>query len=141
MRAIFNPGAALNPQWRTALSWALVLAAAVVGYLSWGWQGLVLAITVTVFWMLLQFSRALRVMRDAAGQPKGSVASAVMLQARLHQGMSLAQVMKLTGSFGVLADSPAPNIEAFVWTDSNGHTVEVQLLKGRLTNWVLQRAA
>ena len=61
------------------LSWGLALAALVAGYVGWGWPGLVLAVTVLVFWLLLEFSRALRVMRMAAGRPKGVVDSAVML--------------------------------------------------------------
>ena len=46
-----------------ALGWALALAALVAGYVGYGWPGVVLALSVVVFWMLLQFSRALRAMR------------------------------------------------------------------------------
>jgi len=38
---------AMNPH--TLVGWGLALAAVVVGWLSYGWQGLVLAVTVVVF--------------------------------------------------------------------------------------------
>jgi hypothetical protein len=44
----------------------------------------VLAVTVVVFWLLLQFSRALRVMRRPPARPVGTVPNAVMLHARLR---------------------------------------------------------
>ena len=52
--------------------WALATLAVAVGWWQMGWMGVVLAITVTVFWLLLQFSRSLRVMRNAADAPKDS---------------------------------------------------------------------
>jgi hypothetical protein len=45
------------------VGWALAVAAVAAGYVGYGWPGVVLAVTVVVFWLLLQFSRALRVMR------------------------------------------------------------------------------
>jgi hypothetical protein len=123
------------------LSWGLALAALVAGYVGWGWPGLVLAVTVLVFWLLLQFSRALRVMRLAAGRPKGSVDSAVMLQARLQKGMRLAQVMRLTGSFGLVHSPEADGKESFQWADTSGSTVTVHLDQGRVSTWTLKRSA
>jgi hypothetical protein len=126
-----------------ALGWGLALAAVVAGYLGWGWRGLVLALTVVVFWLLLQFSRALRVMREAAGKPKGTVANAVMLHAQLHRGMRLAQVMRLTGSFGEVSQSEKrseeKSEESFVWRDETGASVEVKLRGGQVSAWDLKR--
>jgi len=120
------------------LGWALALLAVVAGYVGYGWRGLVLALTVVVFWMLLQFSRALRAMREAAGRPVGRVDSAVMLHAGLRPGMRLVDIMKLTRSLGeVLSQDP----EIFVWTDDSGDRVRVELRGGRVSVWVLQRAA
>jgi hypothetical protein len=48
-----GPGAAMNQ----ALGVALAVAALGLGYTSYGWRGVVLAVTVVVFWLLLQFSR------------------------------------------------------------------------------------
>jgi hypothetical protein len=119
------------------LGWALAVAAVVLGFLSWGWPGVLLALTVVVFWLLLQFSRALRAMREASGRPVGEVASAVMLNARLHRGMRLTQVITKTRSLGrKLADDP----ETFGWTDANGDSVRVEFTAGRCSAQALQRA-
>jgi hypothetical protein len=118
------------------LGWALAALAVVVGYLSYGWSGLALALTLTAFWLLLQFSRALRVLRIAAANPVGQVANAVMFQAKLNKGMRLPDVLKLTRSLGKkLADEP----ETYLWTDAAGDSVQVQLRDGRLSEWQLQR--
>ena len=120
------------------LGWALAVAAVAAGYVGFGWQGVVLAVTVVVFWLLLQFSRALRVMRTAAGRPVGTVDNAVMLHARLHPGQRLMQVLALTRSLGVkVADDP----ETFVWRDEAGDAVRVALRNGRITEMHLERAA
>ncbi len=120
------------------LGWGLALAAFVVGYAGYGWRGVALALTVVVFWLLLQFSRSVRVLRDAAGRPVGSVDNAVMLHAKLHEGMRLPQVLKLTRSLGTkLADEPN---EVFAWADAGGDSVQVQLREGRLATWTLHRA-
>jgi hypothetical protein len=123
-----------------ALGWALAVAAIAAGYVGYGWPGVVLAITVIVFWLLLQFSRALRVMRAAAGRPMGHVQSAVMLQSRLHDGMQLAQVMKLTGSFGLRRSEAGADPEVFAWADGSGDEVVVELRGGKVRSWRLQRA-
>jgi hypothetical protein len=95
-----------------------------------------LGITLVVFWMLLQFNRALRAMRDAAGAPVGSVDSAVMLHARLRTGLRLTQLLRLTGSLGrQVSDEP----EAYEWTDGAGATVWVEFDGGRLARWELRR--
>jgi hypothetical protein len=120
------------------LGWGLGVAAVAVGYVQWGWQGVVLALTLAAFWMLLQFSRALRAVRTAASAPVGSVASAVMLHAGLRQGMRLTEILRLTGSLGRrVATTP----ESFEWTDASGATVHVELQGGRLVRWDLQRPA
>ena len=120
-----------------ALGWGLAVVAVAVGYQSWGFSGVVLALTLTVFWLLLQFSRSLRVLRDAAGKPVGSVANAVMLNAKLHTGMRLPDVLKLTRSLGrPLSQEP----EAWAWADEGGDEVHVTLNGGRVSAWELKRA-
>lgn len=126
------------PALNTVLTWALLLAAVAAGYVSYGWRGVVLAVTVVVFWMLLQLSRSLRALRAAAGRPVGQVPSAVMLHARLHRGMRLVQILALTRSLGVrLSDEP----ETWCWRDEAGDEVRVELRDGRLAAWDLKRAA
>lgn len=120
------------------VGWALAALALAVGYAQWGWQGAVLAVTVIVFWLLLQFSRALRVLRNAGAAPVGQVPNAVMLHARLQRGQRLPQILGFTKSLGKkLADDP----ETFEWRDAGGDAVRVELRQGKLERWTLLRAA
>ena len=126
-----------------AMGWGLVVLAVVVGWFSYGWQGLVLAFSVVVFWLLLQFSRALRVMRNAARVPVGSVPSAVMLQARLKPGFTMMQVVGITRSLGRKVD-PLPAgadgaDEAWRWCDEGGVGVLLLFGHGKLLRWTLER--
>ena len=119
------------------LGWGLAVVAVAAGWVSWGWQGVILAVSVVVFWLLLQFSRVLRVMRQAAARPVGSIANAVMLQAKLRPGLKLLEILPLTQSLGrKVGDDP----ETFVWTDGGGDSVRVELRNGRCTAFALQRA-
>jgi len=114
----------------------LALVALVGGGLLYGWQGVILALTVVVFWLLLQFSRLMRVMKAASEGPVGRVESAVMLNAKLRAGMRLVEVLPLTRSLGQkISDSP----ETFGWTDAGGARVELVLDAGRVTRWTLLR--
>ena len=101
-----------------------------------GWQGVVLAMTAIVFWLLLQFRQLMKVMSTAKDRPLGHVESAVMLDTRLHEGMKLLQVLSLTQSLGVKC---AP--DAYLWTDTGGDSVEVTLHKGKVVSWTLKRAS
>ena len=128
------------------LGWALAVAAVALGYVQYGWQGVVLAVSGIVFWLLLQFTRALRAMRTAGGAPVGHVASAVMLQAKLKPRMRLMDVILLTRSLGEKLDVPsgseAPGQpEAFRWTDESGASVTLHLSNGRVTDWTFARPA
>jgi hypothetical protein len=98
----------------------------------------VLAVTMIVFWLLLQFSRALRVLRNAGQAPVGEVPNAVMLHTKLQRGQRLPEVLKFTKSLGIkVADDP----ETFEWRDAGGDAVRVELRAGRLDRWTLLRAA
>lgn len=125
------------------MGWVLAGVAVVAGWFSYGWQGLVLAISVVVFWLLLQFSRALRVMRNAAAAPVGSVPSAVMLQSRLKPGLTMMQVVGMTRSLGRKLD-PLPvgaegADEAWRWHDEGGVGVVLLFGRGKLLRWTLER--
>ena len=100
-----------------------------------GWQGVIFAMTGIVFWLLLQMSRLMRVMKRAGAAPMGSVANAVMLHSQLHAGMKLVDLIGIAGSLGVKQAA-----ETFVWRDPAGAAVEVVLRKGRLAEWRLVRA-
>ncbi len=127
------------------LGWALAVVAVAAGYIGYGWPGVLLAVSVVVFWLLLQFSRAMRLMRMAAQQPIGSVKSALMLHTRMQSGLRLADVMKMTGSFGAVvkpnaAGGAAPDTETYTWADDGGDTLQVTLRAGKVSSWLLQRA-
>jgi hypothetical protein len=123
---------ALNP----VIGWGLAVLGIAAGYVGWGWRGVVLGVTVVVFWLLLQFSRSLRVLKNAAGQPVGHVDSAVMLHSRLKAGMTLMQVLVLTRSLGTrLSETP----ERWGWADPGGARVQLHFEAGKLQSWDLLR--
>ncbi len=114
------------------------MAGIAAGYVGWGWQGVVLGITVIVFWLVLQFSRSLRVLQRAGRAPIGHVDNAVMLQSKLQQGMLLMQVLQITKSLGrKLSESP----ESWGWTDTGGDQLRLVFEGGKLQSWTLSRAA
>ena len=118
------------------LGWALAVLATAAGYWAYGWPGVALAGSVVVFWLLLQFSRAMRVMKSAARAPVGSVPSAVMLHSKLATGMLMMDVIKITHSLGHRRrDAP----DTFAWRDESGAEVEVEFLGGRSHSWRLIR--
>jgi hypothetical protein len=124
----------MNAAW---LGWALVVAAVAAGYVGYGWKGVALAFTLTAFWMLLQFSQALRTLRIASNRPVGKVPSAVMLNAKLHNGMRLPQILRHSQSLGrQIGESP----EVWAWADDSGDEVQVELRDGRVARWELRRA-
>lgn len=119
--------------------WALAGAALLSAYLAYGLPGVALAFTVIVFWLLLQLGRTLRVMRRAGQAPVGSVPSAVMLNAKLREGMTMLELLPLAGSLGRAEDGPEP--EVYLWQDADGSCVRTVFVNGRLRRWALQRPA
>jgi hypothetical protein len=125
------------------LGWLLVALAFAAGGWYHGWQGLLMAFTVTVFWLLLQFGRALRVMKNATEKPVGHVASAVMFQTKLLRHMTMLQVVGLTKSLGLkVTDATGSDADSdtWRWEDASGDSVVLTFNQGKLTTWVLQRA-
>lgn len=125
------------------LGWSLAVLAVAVGYASWGWSGVALAVTVVVFWLLLQFNRAMRVMRAAGSRPVGLVKSAVMLQAGLAEGQTMMQVLQRTGAFGErlpAASAEVADAERWRWHDAGGDAVVTEWRGGKLHGWHLERA-
>jgi hypothetical protein len=122
------------------LGWALAAAALLTGWLSYGWRGLVLALSVIAFWLLLQLSRTLRVLRNAGRSPLGHVDSAVMFNAKLSVGLRLADVIGMTRSLGRTVSGQADEgREVFAWRDGGGDEVELTFVGGRCTQWQLRR--
>ncbi|WP_310386013.1 hypothetical protein [Roseateles sp.] len=117
---------------------ALAVLAFVAGGILWGWKGVILALSVVVFWLLLQFGRLMRIMRTASEAPVGQVDSAVMLQAKLQVGMKLIDLLPLSRSLGrKLNDSP----ETYGWIDAGGVQLEIVMNKGKVLSWALNRPA
>jgi len=117
----------------------LALIALFAGGWLMGWQGVVLAMSGIVLWLLLQFTQLMKVMKATREAPLGHVQSAVMLNSKLHEGMKLLQVLQLTGSLGVKAAEVGA--DTYRWTDPGGDAVLVTLAKGRVARWTLERSA
>lgn len=118
------------------LGWGLAVAAVVAGWYAYGWQGVVMAVSLTVFWLLLQFSRTMRAMKNAAAAPKGRVDSAVMVNAKLNAGMTLLQVISLTKSLG---DRVSETPETWSWVDNSDSRVTLVFDGAKLKSWQLVR--
>lgn len=117
---------------------ALAVVAFVAGGILWGWKGVILALSVVVFWLLLQFGRLMRIMRVASDAPIGQIDSAVMLSSKLQVGMKLIDLLPITRSLGrKLSDSP----ETYGWIDAGGAQLEIALNKGSVVGWTLHRPA
>jgi hypothetical protein len=118
------------------VGWALAAIGLAAGWRGYGWPGLALGFSVIVFWLLMQFSRSLKVMRGAAGAPIGHIDSAVMLNAKLRRGLPMMQVVALTRSLGKrIAEQP----ETWAWADASGAELRVVFDNGRCTRWQLTR--
>ena len=114
----------------------LALAALLVGGWLFSWQGVILALSGITFWLLMQFTRLMRVMKAATDAPIGHVESAVMLNAKLAIGMKMSDLIPLTRSLGKkLTDKP----ETYGWLDAGGVRVEVVLEGGKVARWTLLR--
>lgn len=123
------------------IGWALALGMLALGFVQYGWRGVLLGLTVVVFWLLLQFNRTVRVMRNANQFPVGYVESAVMLNAKLKPGMRMLDIVALTRSLGQRLEGAggAPGDERWRWRDAGGASVEVEMQRGRCRRWTLAR--
>lgn len=120
------------------LGWPLAAVAIALGWWQWGWQGLVLGLTIVSFWLVMQFTRTMKVMRAAGQSPVGHVKSALMLSTRLQAGMRMLEVVVLTKSLG---QQTSTTPEVWRWTDAGGDAIDLQFGgNGRLERWTLQRA-
>ncbi len=114
----------------------LALAALLMGGWLFSWQGVILALSGITFWLLMQFTRLMRVMKAATDAPIGHIESAVMLNAKLAVGMKMSDLIPLTRSLGKkLTDKP----ETYGWLDAGGVRVEVVLEGGKVARWTLLR--
>jgi hypothetical protein len=108
-------------------------------YRSYGWSGVALAAGAIVMFVLLNINRAITVLRRAADRPIGTVASAVMLNAKLKPKATLLHVVAMTRAIGELRTPKDTQPEVFRWTDAGGSWVDATFVGGKLTEWTLVR--
>jgi hypothetical protein len=115
----------------------VVLVAA--AYRSYGWPGVALVGGGIVMWMLLHFTRMMKVLQGASSRPVGWVDSAVMFNARLKPGVNLLHVMAMTRAIGEQLSPKDEQPEVFRWTDGSGSHVTCEFARGKLVKWTLFR--
>ena len=118
-----------------------VLVLTLGAWRQFGWAGLALAAGGIVMWILLHFTRLMHILKKAAQRPVGHVPSAVMLNARLAQGMTLMHVIAMTRSLGTLHSPKDEQPEIFEWTDPGQSRVRCTFVDGKLQAWTLWRPA
>jgi len=106
---------------------------------SGGWGGVALAGGAIVMFFLLHFNRAMQVLKRAAERPVGYVGSAVMLNAKLKQGVTLMHVIAMTRALGELRSLKDEQPELYRWTDSGGSYVDTVFNGGKLQSWAMTR--
>ena len=133
----------MNPRFRSLLSrvGVPVLGAAVVAlaYRGYGWAGVAAAASGLVMWALLHFNRMMQVLQRAADRPIGTVASAVMLNAKLRTGVTMLHVVAMTRALGQLCSVTDAQPEVYRWTDNTHSHVTCEFVGGKLAKWVLWR--
>ena len=120
------------------LGWLLAAVFAFAAWRAYDWAGLAFAASAIVFWLLLQFNRAVRVMKNAADTPVGHVGSAVMLHAWLAHGMTMLQIVTRTKSLGRKVEGTEDD---WRWSDDGGASVTLHFEHGRLVRWQIDRSA
>jgi hypothetical protein len=118
------------------LGWILAVVLGAVSWQAYRWPGVAMAASAIVFWLLLQFNRALRVMKAAAGRPLGEVPSAVMFNARLQPKLTMLQIVTRTKTLGRKVEGTDDD---WTWHDAGGNVVRLHLERGRLVRWQLER--
>ncbi len=121
---------------RNAAFALLALVALLLGGWLLGWPGVLLALSVIVFLLMLQFTKLMRTMKRMQAAPLGRTASCLMLNSRLHPGLPLLQVLELAGSLGESADG------GYRWVDEAGDEIRLRFDRSsRLLDWQFTRAS
>jgi hypothetical protein len=123
---------------RTLLFPILALALSYAAWRSYGAQGLVLSMLMLIFWLLLHFTKLMRLLRKVAARPMGRVSNAEALRARLKPGMAMVEVIRLTLSLGELRTPPDTEPEERHWADDTGQAVVCRFEHGRLVSFQLE---
>lgn len=110
-----------------------------LAYRSYGWAGVALVVGGIVMWMLLHFTRMMKVLQRASGRPIGYCDSAVMLNAKLRPKMNLMHVVAMTRALGEQLSEKEVQPEVFRWTDGSASHVTCEFAHGKLVKWELVR--
>jgi len=116
-----------------------VVGLVVFGFMAYGWPGVAAVMGGLVMWALLHFTRLMNVMKKAANRPIGYVGSAVMLNARLGEGVNLMHVVAMTQSLGEQLSPAQAEPEVYRWTDGTQSHVTCEFRHGKLAKWTLWR--
>jgi hypothetical protein len=117
----------------------LGVALIAIAYRAWGWPGVALAAGGIVMWMLLHFTRMMKVLQRAADRPIGYCDSAVMLNAKLKPGMTLLHVVAMTRALGEQMSEKDVQPEVYRWSDAGASHVTCTFQGGKLQGWELFR--
>ncbi len=121
---------------------AIPLVGVALAFLAWrnyGWPGVALVVGGIVMWMLLHFTRMMKVLQRASQRPVGYCDSAVMLNAKLRPGVNLLHVLALTRAVGEQLSPKEQQPEVYRWTDGSASSVTCEFGQGRLVKWELLR--
>jgi hypothetical protein len=110
-----------------------------VAYRGYGWPGVAMAVGGIVMWMLLHFTRMMKVLQRASNRPIGYCDSAVMLNAKLRPGVNLLHVMAMTRAIGEQLSPKDEQPEIYRWTDGTASHVTCEFQHGKLVKWELFR--
>ena len=111
----------------------------VVAWRAYGWPGVAMAASGIVMWMLLHFTRLMKVLQRASNRPVGYVDSAVMLHAKLKPGVTLLHVLAMTRALGEQLSPKEQQPEIYRWTDGSDSHVTCEFANGKLARWSLER--
>ncbi len=113
----------------------------VAAYRGYGWPGVALVSGGIVMWVMLNFTRMVKVLERAKERPIGHVGSAVMLNAKLKPGATLLHVIAMTRALGALQSPKDTQPEIYRWTDGTDSHVTCEFMNGKLVRWDLVRPA
>ena len=116
-----------------------IIGGAALAWRTYGWQGVLVVVSVLVFGILLHFSRMMQVLKRAANRPIGYVDSAVMLNAKLKTGATLLHVVAMTRALGLLKTAKGEQPEVFEWKDDSHSVVTCTFVGGKLSHHELLR--
>ena len=125
--------------WQRILVPIAGVALVVFAWRSFGGPGVALVAGGILMWVLLHFTRVMQVLKRASDRPIGTVASAVMLNAKLQPGLTLLHVIGLTRALGEQRTPKDQQPEVYRWGDASGSWVDCEFQQGKLVKWSMVR--